>query len=113
MFPARGVDWPAALGAAIGLIMLAVYVSIMRQQGDPPLVWVLVLIALGVLGTGYGSVRRALHRGVVLLVSAALLGSVGLLAILTIGVPILLAALLCALAATRMIARRTDPASVP
>jgi hypothetical protein len=81
--------------------MIIVYVLLMRQQGDTPRLWVLGLVGVGALLSAYGASRTRPHRRTALLVSGAILSVVGLLAILSIGLPIVLAGVLSVVAAAR------------
>jgi hypothetical protein len=101
----RGLDLLAALAAAVAVVMAAVYVGVMLQQGDRPLLWVVALLASGAGLAAYGAGRTHRRRRAALLVSGALLTGLGVLAILSIGFPIVLAGALCLVAA----ARASDP----
>ncbi len=58
-------------------------------------------LVLGAAAAGYGAVRAFPHRRLALLLACLLLVALGLLAILTIGLPILLAGGLCFVALAR------------
>jgi hypothetical protein len=90
----------AAIAAVSAVIMSIVYVLVMRQQGDTPLLWVLGLLGCGALLSAYGASRTLPHRRAALLVSGAMLSVLGLLAILSIGLPILIAGVLSVMAAS-------------
>jgi hypothetical protein len=92
-------SWAARSAALLALVMAGVYVAIMREQGDPPVVWFLGALLLGALGAGYGSVPAARHRTGALVLAGLVLALAGLLALLTIGFPVLVAAALCVAAA--------------
>lgn len=92
--------WAARVAALLALVMAGVYVAIMRQQSDPPVVWFLGALLLGAAAAGYGSLPAARHRTSVLVLAGLVLGAAGLLALLTIGFPVLVAAALCVSAAT-------------
>ena len=94
-------DFVAVAAALLALAMLAAYTAIMRQQDDGPAGWVVVVLAVGALGAAYGSVTGAPYRRAALVVAAVVLAGLGLLAILSIGLPILLASGLCLVAALR------------
>jgi hypothetical protein len=97
----RALD-PFALAASmLGGVMLAVYVSVTRQQEGDPATWVVAALVLGVTAAGYGSVRAAPHRRPSLILGGLVLLVLGLLAILTLGLPILAAGALCLVAAVR------------
>jgi hypothetical protein len=93
---------PLSVGAAlVALAMAWVYLSVVRGQGNDPAVWVVVVLVGAGIGAGYASLRGTPARRVVLATCAAALAVLGLLAILSVGLPILLAAVLCLLAAVR------------
>jgi drug/metabolite transporter (DMT)-like permease len=87
----RVLDPLALLAAVISVVMAAVYVEVMRAQDDRPLAWVLVVLCMCALLAAYGAWLSAPHRRAGLIVAGVGLMLVGLLAILTIGLPILLA----------------------
>jgi hypothetical protein len=100
MGPAR-FDAVAAVASALALTMTFVYLSVMRQQDSEPAGWVVATLLLGAVAAGYGALTTARHRRTALVVAGGLLGMLGLLAILTIGLPILLAAALCLVSLVR------------
>jgi hypothetical protein len=95
------LDLLAAVPAALAVVMLVVYVDVVHAQGSDPAPWVLAVLVLGGVAAAYGAVVRAPHRRVALVVAGVLLLGLGLLAVLTIGLPILLAGALCVGAALR------------
>jgi hypothetical protein len=95
------VDLWAVAGALVAVVMTGVYVSIVRQQGEDPAAWFLAAVGLGALAAGYGAAVPAPHRRTALAVAVTLLVACGLLAILTIGLPILLAGALVLVAFVR------------
>lgn len=97
---ARG-DLIAATGCVLAAVMLAVYVAVVRQQDGEPAAWFVTALAVGVGASGYGAVLAAPHRRLALGLAAAVLMASGLLGILTIGLPILVAGILALVAATR------------
>jgi hypothetical protein len=104
----RRLDVLAAAAGAIALLMVGVYVAIMRGQDDPPLAWVVVALLVGAGLAGYGAAVRAPYRSWALGGAVAVLGLMGLLAILSIGLPILGAAALAFVAFVRSILVRTS-----
>jgi hypothetical protein len=99
--------WPA-VAAVVALGMTGVYLAVIAEQGDgDPAPWYLALLVLGSGAAAYAAVRSAPHARVVLAAAAGMLGVAGLLGILTIGLPILLAAGLCVLSLVRQ--PRTEP----
>ena len=97
----RRVDLPSAAACVLTLVMLVAYLLIVSAQGDSAAPWAVAVLGAAVAGTAYAISPRARHRGPVLAACAVLLAGLGLLAILTIGLPILVAGVLCAAAALR------------
>jgi hypothetical protein len=95
----RRFDFMALAAACVAVVMLGVYVAIMREQDDQPLAWFEAALVLGAALAAYGVYRPVPHRRVALFAAAAILGVCGVLGLLTIGAPILLAGVLCLLAA--------------
>ncbi|MGD8202429.1 hypothetical protein ACQE98_17445 [Ornithinimicrobium sp. W1679] len=95
-----GLDVAAVAATVLAVVMLVVYLVVMREQGDQPAMWAVVLLVLGA-AAGYGAVRSAPYRRAALLAAACGLTALGVLAILTIGLPILFAGVLCLVAAVR------------
>lgn len=91
----------AALAAVLALVMAVTYVSTMAQQGDRPAAWFLAALVMGATAAAYGTFPDARHRRVVLLAGALVLGAAGVLGILSVGLPILLAGVLCLVAGAR------------
>jgi len=98
----RRLDLLAAAAAALAVAMTAVYLVLLRQEQDRPVPWVLVVLALGAAGSGYGAVVAWPHRRTALWSAGLLLAALGAVAILSIGLPILLAGILCLVAAARV-----------
>jgi hypothetical protein len=110
----RRVDLVAVAGAVLAVVMAVVYVVVIHQQGDGP--GVIVALVLTVLlgaaaAAAYGARKVSAHRAGVLMVAGFVLGGLGLLALLTIGLPIIGAGFLCLVAASR--AGAPAPASYP
>lgn len=95
------VDLLALASAVLTIVMLGVYVGTMRAQEDQPVAWFVALLVIGALGAGYAANRAAPGRGKALPVAGLLLVGAGILGILTIGLPILVAGVLCLVAAAR------------
>jgi hypothetical protein len=89
----------ATASAAITLIMIVVYLWLINQQGDRPAVWFPAGLAVAALLAAYGSARRARWRRPALIVSGVLLLALGLLGILSIGLPVVVAGALAIVAA--------------
>ncbi len=105
--PRRRVDLLAAGACLLTLVMLVAYLRLIHAQDGSPAAWAVAVLLVAAAGTAYATSRRASHRRPVLVACSVLLVGLGLLAILTIGLPILLAGLLCLAAAARL----TGPAS--
>jgi hypothetical protein len=91
----RPTDVLAASGAATAFAAVGLYVVVVRSQDSDPAWWVVLVLVTGASGAAYASRRSARARLPVLAVSTALLGLLGLAALLSIGLLILLAAGLC------------------
>jgi len=81
--------------------MAVVYVRVVQGQEERPAAWVLVVLAAGVCLCGYGARRRAAHRRVALTIAGVGLLLLGVLGIMSIGLPILAAGTLALAAGTR------------
>jgi hypothetical protein len=91
-----------AVGASmVALAMLVAYLAVINSQDEAPAAWAVAVLVLGASGAAYGAVVRAPYRRAALVAAAVVLLGLGLLAILSIGLPILLAGALCLVAATR------------
>lgn len=95
------IDLFALASAVLTLIMLGVYMAIVREQEDQPAWWFVAVLVIGALGAGYGSNGAAPGRNKALIIAGLLLVGAGVLGLLTIGLPILLAGVLCLVAAAR------------
>ncbi len=89
----------AACVLSVGVLVL--YLSIIREQGGEPAAWAVAALVVASAGSGYGSVGAAPYRGGALVAAGAVLVLLGLVAILTIGLPMLLAGALCVVALVR------------
>ena len=97
----RGWDLLAAIAAAITLGMIALYIALIVQQDGEVAAWFVAGLAVAAVLTTYGVARRAPRRTLALVVAGVLLAVLGLLGILSIGLPILAAGVLALLAARR------------
>lgn len=95
------LDLLALAAAAITAVMLVIYLVLTMGESGEPAVWVIGLLLIGALGAGYAVRRHAAGRRGALILATVALAVVGLLGILTIGLPLLVAAALCVVAATR------------
>jgi hypothetical protein len=85
------IDLWAAGAALLALLMTVAYVAIIIDQSGDPAVWFIALMAVAIACGAYGSARAMPVRRVALLVCAVILSGLGLLAILSIGLPVLIA----------------------
>ena len=92
----------AAAASALALTMLVVYLWVIREQEDgAPAAWAVGALIIGAGAAGLGAVVAAPYRGACLGLAAAVLILVGSLAIFSIGLPILVAGMLCIVAVWR------------
>jgi hypothetical protein len=105
---ARRPDPFALVAALLACAMLVVYLVVIRQQDGHPAGWAVAVLILGAVAAAYGALVRVPYRRVSLAVAGLLLLSIGVLAILTIGLPILVAGGLCVIALAR-----ATPATAP
>ncbi|HEX8631858.1 MAG TPA: hypothetical protein VF755_27170 [Catenuloplanes sp.] len=96
-----GWDVLAAVSAAIALVMIGAYVAVIGQEGGQVAIWFLAGLAVAALLSIYGVVRAAPRRRLALAVSGVTMAVLGLVSILSIGVPILGAGVLSLVAAGR------------
>jgi len=96
-----GWDLLPLAASVIAFGMMIVYVEVINDNGDEPAAWFLIALAVGALLAVYGSSRSAPGRVVTLALSGVLLALLGILGILTIGLPILIASVLVLFAALR------------
>lgn len=90
------------LGASlIAFAEAALYVVLVITEDGRPAWWAIAILVVGGAGAAYATPRKARWRSVVLSVCAALLGALGYLALLSIGLPLLLASGLCIAAVLR------------
>jgi hypothetical protein len=97
----RTVDLVAVTAGFLAGAMAAVYVGVMRDQGDQPLLWVLLILVVSAVAVLFGARLGAPRRRAVLSTAGAALLLLGLVSILTIGLPILAAGALALLAGLR------------
>jgi hypothetical protein len=95
--------WSLAAGAAslLALVMLVAYLALIQQQDGEPAVWAVAALLVGAATAGYGALGSVPYRRASLLVGGVVLGALGMLAILSIGLPIVAAGVLCFVAAAR------------
>ena len=97
----RRLDVLALTAAVLALAVLVGYLAIMRQESDEPAAWFVAALVLGPALAVYGARARSRHRRAALLLAGLVLTGVGLLAILSIGLPVVVAGVLCLVAAAR------------
>jgi len=95
------VDLWAASAAVLTWIMLGVYLALINEQDGNVAVWFVAILVLGAVAAGYGAVTAVPHRRPALVVAGLLLGAAGLVGIASIGLPVLVAGVLCLVAAVR------------
>jgi hypothetical protein len=98
----RRVDPWAAAAVVLTVVMVAVYVTVIAGQGGDVALWYLAVLVLGAGAAAYGTPTSARHRRPALVVAAVLLVAAGLLGILSIGMPVLVAGVLCLVASARV-----------
>lgn len=97
----RRLDLLALSASLVALAVTLLYLFLVATEHGRPAWWALVVLVVGVAGSAYAVRPKVPHRRVALVVSAVGLLALGYLAILTIGMPLLLAGALCAAAALR------------
>ena len=85
--------------------MIGLYIDLIRRQEGHVAVWFVAGLATAALLSIYGVARAAPVRRLALAASGAVMAVLGLLGILTIGLPILVAAVLAFIAAARAAGR--------
>ena len=81
--------------------MVGVYLRVVGEQEGTAAAWFVAALSLGAAGAAYGAVRSAPYRRSVLVAAGLVLGAAGILGILTIGLPVVLAGGLCLVGASR------------
>ena len=91
----RGIIEPLALTAALVAAAMAVfYVWLIGQQGNQPLLWVLIVLLACAVLAAYGAFWRVPYRRTALVSAVIALTVLGVLGILSIGLPILASGIL-------------------
>jgi hypothetical protein len=96
-----GVDLVAVAASLLTIAVLVFYLVLLARQDEQPPAWAVAALLVGAAGAAYGAWFAAPHRRWVLRVAGVTLTLLGVLAILTIGLPIILAGLLCLGASVR------------
>lgn len=89
----------AAAAAAVALLMIAGYLALIHSQGDEPAIWFIAGLAVGALLAAYAAMSHSSRRRPALLVSGVVLSALGLLGILSVGLPVIVAGVLAFIAA--------------
>jgi hypothetical protein len=108
----RARAWPRTeplvlIAATLATAMAVSYAWLMGQQGDQPLPWVLALLPAGALLAAYGAIRPVRCRRAALVAASAALTTLGLFALLSIGLPIIASGALALSSIVRAPQRRT------
>jgi hypothetical protein len=99
---------PWAAGATVLAVgMTGAYFGIISGQGGDLAVWFVTAMAIAIACGAYGTARTLPMRRYALLVCGVLLSGLGLLAILSIGLPILVAGVLAFIGFARSFASRS------
>lgn len=94
-------DLVAVAASLLALVMLFVYLSVINQQEGDVALWAVAVLVVGAGAAAYGAATGSPHRRASLIAAGLLLGALGVLAILSIGLPILVAGVLALVAAMR------------
>ena len=95
------IDLLSLAAAALAFLVTAFYVFLVLSEGNRPSWYAVLVLSLAVLGATYSVPLEARGRRAVLGVAAVLLFLLGFVALFTIGLPLVLAAVLCVLGAFR------------
>jgi hypothetical protein len=96
-----GGELAAAAATTITAVMTVLYLALIRQQGNRPAAWFVAALSVAALLCLYGVFRAAPARRVALAVAAVMLLGLGLLGLLSVGLPIAVAGVLALVAAAR------------
>jgi hypothetical protein len=102
-------DPVAAAAAAIAAVMTVLYFALVRHQGNHPAAWFVSALIAAALLSLYGAFRAAPARRLALAAAAVTLLVLGLLGLLSVGLPIAAAGVLALVAAARGQAPITRP----
>ena len=95
------LDLFALVGAVLAFLVTAFYVFLVYAQGDSPSSYAVGILLVAIACAAYAVPMRARGRKVTLGVAAIFLFILGFIALFSIGMPLVLAAMLCVLGATR------------
>jgi membrane-bound metal-dependent hydrolase YbcI (DUF457 family) len=99
------IDLFALLGAGLALLVTVFYVFLVYAQGDSPSSYAVGILLVAIACAAYAVPMRARGRTVTLGVAAIFLFLLGFIALFSIGLPLVLAAMLCVLGAMRRTTR--------
>jgi hypothetical protein len=99
------IDLFALLGAGLALLVTVFYVFLVYAQGDSPSSYAVGLLLVAIASAAYAVPMRARGRKVTLGVAAIFLFLLGFIALFSIGLPLVLSAMLCVLGAMRRTTR--------
>ena len=99
----RHTDLFALSAACICFAVLLAYLAVTSSQGNASAAWVDTMLVGGGILAAYGSQPWAKGRVSALFVAAIFLGLLGVVSILSIGLPILVASALCGISAVRLL----------
>jgi hypothetical protein len=95
------IDLFALAGAVLAFLVTALYLFLVYAEGGRPSSYAVGILVVAILGAAYAVRMGAKLRRPVLGVSAVCLFLLGFVALFSIGLPLILAALLCVLGAMR------------
>ena len=95
------MDAIAVAASVLAGAMVIEYLAVIQGQGGEPAAWAVAALIGGALTAAYGAVMTFPYRRTALVLAGLTLVTLGVLAMLTIGLPILLAGALCLTAAVR------------
>jgi hypothetical protein len=99
------IDLFALFGAVLAFLVTAFYVFLVYAQGGSPSSYAVGFLLVAVAGAAYAVPMRARGRKVTLGVAAIFLFVLGFIALFSIGMPLVLAAMLCVVGAMRQTTR--------
>jgi cytochrome bd-type quinol oxidase subunit 2 len=97
----RRLDLLALSASVMAAAVTVLWLYLVATENDTPAWWALAVLLVGIAGAGYAVRPDVPYRRVALVASAVCLISLGYLALLSIGLPLLLAGAFCVAAALR------------
>lgn len=98
--PVKVSDKFAVAGAALSGALFVIYWAVTAGERETSQIWVLLMLLIGSAGATYGRLERW-GRLTALWSATTALAILGVLSILSIGLPVLVAAVLCGISAVR------------